>query len=465
VRRVLLLVAASLLALPAPAQDARRALCLFCAESEPPPRPRFLAAAGTLVAVELVPWAIDRYAADEDFARISIATVRENFRTGFQYDADDFTTNQFLHPYHGSLFFNAARANGYDFWVSGLFTLAGSLAWECCMENTPPSTNDLVNTTLGGMALGEITHRLATVLRDNEATGSSRFWREVGGTFIDPVGGIARLLHGEWSRTSPNPEERYPRGFELAANLGYRRITGAAEDADRGLLTISAAYGDPFQGEIAKPFDSFWLEADLSVPAEVITRVEGRGILTGRELTEGSAPLRTILAVWQQYEYFSNASQVFGAQAVSLGLLSRHRAGKVTTTADVGLLVFPLAGIQTVDVASPATGRTYDYAPGAGLRAGARMDSERVGVAASYGAAWAHTVNGVSDESVLQFFRASARAMVARTVGLGTEWAWYSRKTTYPGFFEARRTQTEWRVFATWRLGKSAPEPKTQLPQ
>jgi len=32
-------------------------------------------------------------------------------------------------------------------------------------------------------------------------------------------------------------------------------------------------------------------------------------------------------------------------------------------------------------------------------------------------------------------------------VGIGTDYSWYSRKTTYTGFFEARQTQREWRVF------------------
>src|SRR6478736_1119539 len=89
-------------------------------------------------------------------------TVSENWHTGFVYDRDDFNTNQFSHPYHGSLYFDAARSNGFNYWESGLFTLAGSAIWECCMENTAPSINDLINTTLGGMTRGEISYRLAT---------------------------------------------------------------------------------------------------------------------------------------------------------------------------------------------------------------------------------------------------------------------------------------------------------------
>src|SRR5262249_42274866 len=160
----------------------------------PPPPKRFWAAAGEVAALELIPWAYDRYIADQEWARISTDTVKDNFDTGFVYDHDDFPTNQFGHPYHGSTFFNAARSNGYGYWSSGLFTLAGSLVWECCMENTAPSKNDLVNTTLGGMTRGEVAHRLSAMILDNTASGGERVWRELGAALINPVGACNRLL-------------------------------------------------------------------------------------------------------------------------------------------------------------------------------------------------------------------------------------------------------------------------------
>src|SRR5207248_7408035 len=106
----------------------------------PPGRRRFFTAASEVALLELLPWAFDRYIGKYDYAYISTETVRRNFRRGFGYDPDTFVVNQSSHPYHGSLFFNAARENGYSFWESSVFTLMGSLIWECCMENTRPST-------------------------------------------------------------------------------------------------------------------------------------------------------------------------------------------------------------------------------------------------------------------------------------------------------------------------------------
>ena len=62
-------------------------------------------------------------------------------------------------------------------------------------------------------------------------------------------------------------------------------------------------------------------------------------------------------------------------------------------------------------------------------------------VGVGYGVAWAHTVNGVSDNSTLQYFRSTVRIPVAGPVGVGGGYSWYSRKTIYRGFFEARKTQ------------------------
>ncbi len=419
-----------------------------------PASKRFWAAAGELALVELVPWAFDRYVTREDFAVISLHSVRENFRNGFGFDRDVFRTNQAAHPYHGGLYFNAARSNGFTFWQSAGFALVGSFVWECCMENTRPSINDLVNTTLGGMALGEITHRVAVMIRDNTASGANRFWRELAGGVVDPVGGLNRLLRGETTGASPNPDERFPKGFRAAGDVGYRKFNNGPSDANAFTVSLSAASGDPFAGDIRKPFDSFSVEIDLNSSRDVIARVEGRGALKAGELSDPAARVRHVLGLYQEYEYFSNESQVFGAQSLSLGLTSRYVfQPKIVATSDVRLVAYPLAGIQTTDFADPATGRTYDFAPGAGVRVGGRLDLEAGGGAfANYTIAWARTVDGSSDRNTLQFFNVGLRLPVIRSFGIGAGYAWYSRKTTYTGFFEARKTQSEWRVFASFKL-------------
>lgn len=438
--------------LPGPPPSATSSAVLASPSRRPAPRERFFTAAAEIALIELVPWAFSRYVTEEDYAYVSTETVRENFESGFGFDRDTFDMNQSMHPLHGSLYFNAARSNGYSYWESGAFTLASSFLWECCMENTPPAINDLVNTTLGGMSRGEMAHRLGVMIRDNRAIGRNRFWREVGGAIVDPVGAFTRLLHGELAGPFPNPDERFPSRFSVVGDLGYRHVSAGAEDPDQGIVSLSAVYGDPFAGEIRKPFDSFWLEADVATTG--VKRVQGRGVLKGWELGDPTGRLRHVIGVFQEYEYFDSESQVFAAQIFSVGLLSRYDLRKdLYVRTDVTAIAFPLAAIQTVDTLNPETGRTYDFAPGGGFRGDARLyRKEWEIVRVGYGVAFAHTANGTSRSNTLQFFRASARLPLSRSVGAGAGYSWYSRRTTYPGFQEPPASQSEWRLFASLSL-------------
>lgn len=418
-----------------------------------PRRKRFLPAAGEVLLLEVLPWSFSRYVTKEEFSYISFDTIKENFKAGFKYDNDHFLINQSGHPYHGGLYFTAARSNGYGFWESSAFTLAGSLLWECCMENSRPSINDLVNTTLGGMTRGEVAHRLSIVVLDNTATGADRVWREVIAAVLNPVGAFNRLLRGEMMRQGPNPEDRFPRGFSASADLGYRKIKGGAAHPDQAMLHLTALYGDPFKGDIKNPFDSFYLGIDFNQPGgTLISRIEERGILKGWEVTDPDASARHIVGVAQEYAYFNNEAQVFGAQIFSAGLLSRYVVKpELFAITDVSGLVFPLAAVQTTDFESPQTGRNYDFAPGGGVRAAARLYYRgREVLGAGYALLWMTTVNGVSDTSTLQAFRAAARLPIAGPVGAGAGYSWYSRKTRYTGFSEARKTQNEYRAFVNW---------------
>ena len=79
-------------------------------------------------------WAFDRYIQKGHFAYISWETIKENFKHGFEWDDDHLSTNMFAHPYNGSIFFNAGRSNGFNFWQSELFAIGGSAMWEMLME-------------------------------------------------------------------------------------------------------------------------------------------------------------------------------------------------------------------------------------------------------------------------------------------------------------------------------------------
>ncbi|PWT91292.1 MAG: DUF3943 domain-containing protein, partial [Acidobacteria bacterium] len=148
-------------------------------------------------------WSVDRYVSNDSFSRISTGTIQRNFEQGWVWDQDDFPTNFSLHPYLGSAYFNSARSNGYNFYQSAPFALGGSLMWEMFMENTRPSYNDLINTTVSGIFLGEVLYRLSSNILDDQSTGTGRVFREIGATILDPARGFNRLVQGKMFRVTP----------------------------------------------------------------------------------------------------------------------------------------------------------------------------------------------------------------------------------------------------------------------
>lgn len=103
-------------------------------------------AGATVFGINMGVWAFDRYIRKADFAYINMHTIKDNFKHGFVWDNDAMQTNMFMHPYHGNLYYNSARSNGYNYWQSGLFAFGGSFMWEMAMENEFPSTNDIIAT-------------------------------------------------------------------------------------------------------------------------------------------------------------------------------------------------------------------------------------------------------------------------------------------------------------------------------
>ncbi len=110
-------------------------------------------------------------------ARVTPKTWWANMEQGWVWDLDDFTVNQIGHPYQGNNYFNTGRANGLSFYESAAVTAFGSATWEYFGETNHASLNDFINTTLGGIALGEMFHRTAWLVRDTRATGRGRLWQ------------------------------------------------------------------------------------------------------------------------------------------------------------------------------------------------------------------------------------------------------------------------------------------------
>lgn len=268
-------------------------------------------AVSEVVGVNMGVWAVDRFIANADFARINAKTIKHNFKTGFVWDTDMFSTNLFAHPYHGSLYFNAARSNGMNFWQSIPFTTGGSLMWEFFMENESPSINDLMATTFGGVALGEITYRLSDLFIDNRSSGAERVGRELLSAFISPVRGINRLITGEswrYNKSKGRVFNQIPVNFIV--NIGPRFLS-RQEKSTKGSFGMNVSfrldYGDPFSDPAFSPYEWFQVRAGLECFSSqpVVTQFNTIGALWGKQIFTKKE--RTLsFGIFQHFDYYDS---------------------------------------------------------------------------------------------------------------------------------------------------------------
>ena len=252
--------------------DEKRSKIVFADSTMALPEPkRYWQAAAEATGINVGVQLFDRYVISSDFAQTTLNSLKRNFTDGMVWDNDFFITNLFAHPYHGNLYFNAARSNGLSFWESAPYALGGSAMWEFLGETEPPAINDIIATTCGGIAIGEMTHRLSRTVLDDRDRGTRRFLREAAATIINPIQGLHRIFSGDaWRMRSDHYRyhdfNKIP--VDMSFSVGWRYL---ADDGAlfRGIhapyVNITLMYGTPVDGERhTTPYDFFDLETNAA---------------------------------------------------------------------------------------------------------------------------------------------------------------------------------------------------------
>ncbi len=271
----------------------------------------FWRASAEVVGFNLGLWAFDRYVQHGDWAYISFKTIRENFRQGFKWDNDKLGTNTFLHPYNGSLYFNAARSNGFNFWQSELFAIAGSGMWEMFMEREYPSTNDFIATPIGGAALGEVLYRASDAVLDDRLTGSPRFAREAAAFIISPMRGLTRLVTGDMWKVRPTRGRQFGTpSFAVRVATGYKILEYNSNFKDNhqgAALQLDLEYGDRFEVKSTKPYDYFTFKAQMQIlkTQPFLSQIELKGRLLARELFDNYNS-RGSIGLYQHFDFYDS---------------------------------------------------------------------------------------------------------------------------------------------------------------
>ena len=309
------------------------------------------AAAGKVLAINTGVWAFNRFITHEDFADISGKTILHNFKTGFVWDNDQFSTNLFAHPYHGNLYFNSARNSGLNFWASIPYALGGSLLWELVEESEPAAINDLMATTIGGIALGEVTHRMSALMLDDSQTGFQRFWREFVSFAISPMRGLRRLVHGDMWRVRHSYykyHDFHKIPVDVSLGLGGRYLADnnhLFRGSYNPYLQLKLQYGDPFDEGKSQPYDFFTFDATFGfIPGQpIIPRINLLGKIWDTTWVREDG-MELAFGVYQHFNYFDSEATIKGSdhipykmsEAASVGLGLMYRLPKVNDILELG---------------------------------------------------------------------------------------------------------------------------------
>lgn len=451
------------------ARDAARASVVLCAllagaagdaasqtaaaDSTPQPfccqEKHFWVAAGELVALQVLPWYFNRHVSDDTTAALSFTSWRRNIQRGFEWDNNGFPTNMFMHPYHGNLFFNAARNNGYSYWEALPFAFAGSMMWETFGENNKQAINDWVATSVGGIAIGEALYRTSHLVWDNQATGLNRAWREFAGFLINPIGGFNRAVRGEWSRVGPNPPERFPSESGAYLRSGVRVV----EEDESGSKTqhpffeMDLQYGNPFEGGFRKPFDAFSLTTQVNFSDKTpIGRLQVEGALWGTNV-KSTEKQRHTFSLLQNFDYINNAAFETGGQRLSGALFSEVRIGDgvyLGTKTQGSLLLLWGVSSNYAEI----VGRDYDFGSGAGFRLDATLNALRTDLAeVTYEVFWMTTLSGTKGHNFIHAFTVRGGMPIWKSLGAGADFRLFARHSTYSDFPNVISTTPEFRVY------------------
>jgi len=377
-----------------------------------------------------------------DITPASPGTWWQNLQGGWNWDNNDIRVNELEHPWAGAAYFNSGRANGLSFWGSAPMALTGSLMWELFGESKPPAINDVLSTTLAGIALGEPLHQLSLLVLDEESSGLDRLWREAVVFLTNPGMGLGRLSRGQsWTRRQ-NPPRRRPEVLRGGLAVGGRQYEWSAGGPrlQTAVMSLTVEYGDPLATGSPAPFSFFrgGMELMPSSP-DGVGAVNVRGLLA--RFGVGNGTEGHMAGLFMDFDYRKDGAVEFAEQSFGVGRLARTQLGdRLRLRTDVSAEAVPILAVQD-PYSKLATGRRrYDFGAGAGARIQAELEYRGYRVLSAGGRAyWAPTLSGASQAKLVQLASVEARLPPLVGFSLGGAYSLFVQRSTY----DARPAETQ----------------------
>ena len=422
-----------------------------------PKRSKLYRPLSEMVLVQAVPFVFNYFQTKPNISKISFSSVSKNLSLkNWEFDDDKFLTNQFAHPYHGNLYYNAYRSNGYTFWQSAPGAALGSLVWEIAGETNPASYNDMLNTTLGGIALGEMTYRLAGLIINRKQTGRKRMIQELVATAVNPVNGFNRLLDHKWKEVSfTDPEDSLE--VSVTFDAGARLVSKTANQLLHNnraevFSSVRLKYGNPFKDH-AKPFDNFYVllevgDADSSKLNALWVQGSIWGKTMGRTLNR-----QTMLRITMNYDFHKNTAFEYGGQSVLFTWLGHFQLGKhwVINAEFGGGAVLMSASLDRHRVYKEA--RNYTYGSGLAIFSYCELIyRNKLSYIVNFRSGWTGTISGSSSSKALHLVTSELRYRLYRNFSLSTSWGNFQLLGFYPGYENTDDTYPFLRLTAGYKI-------------
>jgi hypothetical protein len=365
-------------------------------------------------------------------------------------DNDPFSTNQFAHPYQGSLYHSAGRSMGLNYWQASALTFAGSAWWEITGEKTPPSKNDQVASGIAGSFFGEPLFRMAHLVGDHSSVPAA--WRPWLASAISPPVGVNRLAFGS----------RFGAVFDDHDPAYYSRLhVGGNHAVQRRLRVVGRRQDERGAGRLRDGLRPARQARLLVQPAVRLLQLRGGAVerqrrrepdvqrhAARRPLRLGDS-VRGIAGVYGGYEYL--APQIFRVSTTSVSLgttlqwwAGEHLAMQGGVSGGVG---YAAASSTLRDVDS--TEYHYGMAPRGALDLrlidGERLSLDVGGRIVSLG----RIANRQAGRDDISRIESALTWRIAGPHAIGVSYVWSHRSAAFPSSVEQRQTLGQVGIYYT----------------
>ncbi len=321
------------------------------------------------------------------------------------------------------------------------------------MENQQPSYNDIVNTPVTGITLGEISYRVSNLIIDESTTGFERVVREFSSTLIDPMQGLNRMIRGEmWQKVTPQKKH----DFNVTISLGAFNVffnNKFNDSRSYAHLGFDLNYGNQFSVSRHKePFDFFTVHTEINIgPGDNIVGIFASGVLWDNRLKLFDNS-KNILGIYKEVDIIINTIYKLSATSVTGQMIN-------TIPLSSNLSMVNFIGVSAILMGatnsqySSVYGKDYNIGPGASAKIGIKFSLKNFGnVFANYKRYWIHTLSGAESEEFVGLLNTGISIDIFDNTELGFNFLLYERFGDYEYFPNTQISNSAIRLFLSQNI-------------